>query len=131
MHHTSFRPRFTVRRLMTAVAIVAVVLAAWLKSVPYWELSRQYQERVGFFELSARGQVGRIECYEILIAGKQKDPDSEVFTFELMQDQVKTARVWLDYYRGLTAKYKRAARCPWLPVEPDPPDPNGGETYQP
>jgi hypothetical protein len=118
--------------MMVAVAVVALTLAAWLKSVPYWELSRQYQERVEFFELSARGQVGRIDCYEILIARKKKDPTFDpFFSLEVMQDQVKTGRIWLEYYRGLTAKYKHAAHYPWLPVEPDPPDPNGGETYHP
>lgn len=28
-----------------------------------------------------------------------------------------------DYYAALQAKYERAARYPWLPVEPDPPMP--------
>jgi hypothetical protein len=27
------------------------------------------------------------------------------------------------YHRELRAKYERAARYPWLPVEPDPPEP--------
>ena len=29
-----------------------------------------------------------------------------------------------DYHAGLQAKYERAARYPWLPVEPDRPEPN-------
>jgi hypothetical protein len=27
------------------------------------------------------------------------------------------------YHRALKAKYERAVRYPWLPVEPDPPEP--------
>jgi hypothetical protein len=28
-----------------------------------------------------------------------------------------------DYHEDLARKYERAARYPWLPVEPDPPEP--------
>jgi hypothetical protein len=28
-----------------------------------------------------------------------------------------------DYHRGLAEKYERAARYPWLPIAPDPPEP--------
>ena len=70
--------------------------------------------------------IGTIECYETLIARKKKDPSFDpFFSLEAMQDQVKTGRIWLEYHRGLIAKYKRAARYPWLPVDPDEPDPNG------
>jgi hypothetical protein len=27
------------------------------------------------------------------------------------------------YYQSLASKYQHAARYPWLPVEPDPPEP--------
>lgn len=27
------------------------------------------------------------------------------------------------YHRAMAEKYRRAAECPWLPVEPDPPEP--------
>jgi hypothetical protein len=29
----------------------------------------------------------------------------------------------VDYHESLASKYKQAARSPWLPVEPDPPQP--------
>ncbi len=29
----------------------------------------------------------------------------------------------LNYSRSMREKYRRAARYPWLPVEPDPPEP--------
>ena len=109
-----FRPRFTVRRMMVAVAVVGLALAAWLKLVPYWDLSRQYQERVEFFQLSARGQVGRIECYGNMIALRRTEPNFDpFFSLEVMQEQVETGRIWLEYYRGLTAKYRP---CPPLPL---------------
>lgn len=30
---------------------------------------------------------------------------------------------WIEYHRRLATKYRRAARYPWLSVEPDPPEP--------
>jgi hypothetical protein len=129
MHLPRFWPRFSVRQLMTAVAIVAVVLAAWLKSMQYWDLSTQYQERVDWFESMAMNHVDRIDSWETLIARKKKDPASHEFPLELMQDQAKRDRIWLEYDRGLIAKYKRAARYPWLSVAPDPPDPNGNPPF--
>jgi len=29
----------------------------------------------------------------------------------------------IAYFDNLARKYERAARCPWLPVKPDPPRP--------
>jgi hypothetical protein len=29
----------------------------------------------------------------------------------------------VGYHGKLKAKYEEAARCPWLPIEPDPPEP--------
>ena len=37
-------------------------------------------------------------------------------------DAVRRAEV-SAYYSDLIQKYERAARCPWLPVTPDPPKP--------
>jgi hypothetical protein len=34
-----------------------------------------------------------------------------------------TLPIYYSYHRDLAAKYERAARYPWLPVEPDPPEP--------
>jgi hypothetical protein len=33
------------------------------------------------------------------------------------------SKMLMTYHRALRAKYERAARRPWLPVPPDPPDP--------
>jgi hypothetical protein len=76
MHLPRFWRRLSVRRLMIVVAIVAVVLAAWLKSVQYWDLSTQYQERVDWFESMAYVHDIRIDSWETLIARKKKDPAS-------------------------------------------------------
>jgi hypothetical protein len=36
--------------------------------------------------------------------------------YDLMMDRA-------DHHASLARKYERAARYPWLPVEPDPPEP--------
>lgn len=33
------------------------------------------------------------------------------------------SRILIDYHRSLERKYQEAAANPWLPVEPDPPEP--------
>jgi hypothetical protein len=129
MHLPRFWLRFSVRRLLIAVAILAVILAAWMKSVQYWDLSTQYQERVAWFESMADDHRSRIDSWDTLIARKKKDPASDGFTLELFQDQAKRDRIWLAYDRGLIAKYKRATRYPWLSVAPDPPDPIGNPPF--
>jgi hypothetical protein len=131
MHLSLVRPRFTVRWLMIATAVFAALLAGWLKLVPYWELSRRYQERAEWYESMAQGHIARIDCWEILIAGKKKNPDFHAFPLELLQDQAKRDRIWLEYNRGLIAKYKRAARYPWRSFAPDPPDPLGNPPFPP
>jgi len=35
----------------------------------------------------------------------------------------ENCRKLVPYYQSLRRKYERAARYPWLPVEPDPPEP--------
>jgi hypothetical protein len=108
--------RFTVRRMIVAIAISAVVC-----SVPHWvELRKHYRkeaewnERVlgdlddirthGFYPYCSRGgtQVAHLE-YNTATAPRH-------------------ARL-VAHYTELQGKYLRAARYPWLPVEPDPPEP--------
>jgi hypothetical protein len=41
----------------------------------------------------------------------------------LIPAQRRSGKRLVAYYRELGVKYERAARYPWLPVEPDPPEP--------
>ena len=81
------RPRFTVRRLMVAVAIVATVMAPgailWRRSADLARRGREHDRRAA-------------ECASTYLSG---------------------------YHERLAEKYATAARRPWLPVEPDPPEP--------
>jgi len=95
--------RFTVRRLMVAVAIVAVVLGLGLKGLHHWQLSSGYSQTAATYQTSA---------YEIVIIAT---PDGRV-----LNPPSDRRREWLwEKYK----LYRHAAHRPCLPVPPDPPEP--------
>ncbi len=108
-------PRFTVRRLMLAVAVVAVILGVmgFLKRV------RTNRLKLATYHLDQRGgaliesfhvdQNRTIDTYFKPKPGGEKMTDLEVRMFH-----------WHD---ALAKKYKQTAETYWLPVEPDPPRP--------
>jgi hypothetical protein len=87
-------PRFTVRRLMIAVAIAALALGLveWIGC------------RSATFRLKAREHE---RTFKTLIGPNTMFPVSPA----------------TDHHRLMAEKYRLAARSPWLPVEPDPPEP--------
>jgi hypothetical protein len=89
------RVRFTVRRLMASVAIVAFIL--WAERL--LRLPREYRDRAGYYSQCEFDASGR------LAPGNPRD------------------RAVVDHYHSLHEKYERAARYPWLPIAPDPPEP--------
>jgi hypothetical protein len=84
------RPRFTVRRLMVAVAVVGVVLGIGS------DLDRRRRRFLDLRSYYREKAVIHSECWTRIVSMR-------------------------DYY--LSRKYERAARYPWLPVAPDPPEP--------
>ena len=119
------RPRFTVRRLMIAVAVVGIFTA--------WGIEGE-RRRARFSEenfLHSLNHDFKQEClYKVglpdeiglgpVIPGFEKDHA------RMVEDRMKLSR-WLvskvEYYKFMAAKYEFAARYPWLPVLPDPPEP--------
>jgi hypothetical protein len=51
-------------------------------------------------------------------------PGGAIMEERLKADEVRRAQA-SAYYIDLIQKYERAARYPWLPVAPDPPEPEG------
>jgi hypothetical protein len=88
------RPRFTVRRLMAAVAVVGLMLGSstWLG-----RRAASFREAA----ISHRAQAQH--------AGGSLSPI--------------TGKLWGRYNEAMADKYEQAARHPWLPVAPDPPEP--------
>jgi hypothetical protein len=57
-------------------------------------------------------------------AGRIETGDNDKETMEVRQQHAKDYCGWLaSYYGSLARKYRRGARHPWLPIEPDPPQP--------
>jgi hypothetical protein len=95
------RLRFTVRRLMLGVAVAALVITGCLG------ISR------------ARGQREWLAGYHESRAGslmKNAEPGSSE-----IKDPV--IRAQLRWNEAMAEKYRWAARYPWLPIAPDPPEP--------
>ena len=95
------RVRFTVQRIMLAVAIVAVLLGG----LRLWWLSADYR---------ALAEVHHQKAEEV-VRGTYAGPGGFY--------HVEWPSPNKEYHLRLKAKYERAASRPWLPVEPDPPEP--------
>jgi hypothetical protein len=92
------RVRFTVRRLMVAVAVVGVMLGAW----GWLERRRaRFEERMQFW-------------YHQVEHPAYSDPKWHGSVTLSPRDKLRAR---------LAEKYRRAARYPFLPVAPDPPEP--------
>jgi hypothetical protein len=98
------RPRFTVRLLMAVVAIVALATAVAVLA------SRSNQFRA-LAEEQAEAEATSL-AYADDARGRDEDPQ-----------RVARGEQMAAYHKSLKLKYERAARYPWLPVEPDPPMP--------
>ena len=121
------RVRFTVRRMMVAVAVVAVALTLDTmrnRAFTFRRIAEKHAWREDAFRSGARaildyqrrlriGELGEFEPRPV-------HPDKPNMSFdEMAEDSEQRA----GYYARLVAKYRRAARHPWLPVAPDPPEP--------
>jgi hypothetical protein len=103
------RLRFTLRRMMIAVALVALLFGAaaglWRRHLSFKRQADEYAKRMN--TEFARG-------YRVAIARWPSDGELK------MKDEHYRLK---DYYKQLKLKYERAAARPWLPVESDRPPP--------
>jgi hypothetical protein len=109
-------PRMTMRRWIVAVAIVAILIGVGL------EVGRRSRR---FARLAAYHTNVALEHFGTLMAfGGEPPPLRDVPPAGLGPARyLHPARALLRYHCALTEKYQRAARYPWLPVAPDPPEP--------
>lgn len=109
-------PRFRLRILMIAVAMYCAVVAllAWRSADRANEKARLEQRRAAFVALAVfhgdKTRCDSIDCDRTRCTFGNGDGD--VLTEEFKQ-----------YHFRLAAKYRDAARYPWLRVENDPPPP--------
>ncbi len=110
------RVRFTLRRMMVAVAAVAVALWAekgverWAE---YWEQAERHEGRLG--TLSLIRQEGYYPYCSIWLDGIPRVFNSKTAPLhgELVRHHTRSLR-----------KYRLAMWRPWVPVEPESPPPN-------
>jgi regulator of PEP synthase PpsR (kinase-PPPase family) len=114
------RFRFTIRRMMIAVAVVAVLITAEkLRQVRRDRLRKAAEYAVE--EASWMDDALKVET----MTRKPKsltDAASRKRVVEL-EEVVTNYRLSGDRSGKLKQIYEKAARYPWLPVEPDPPEP--------
>jgi hypothetical protein len=92
-------PRFTVRRQMDVEAIVAFIMWGEIRRARFEGINRH---------LEAKWRELASSCHEDIIPGSGRDA---------------TLVAKIEYILLMRRKYTYAARYPWLPVEPDPPEP--------
>jgi hypothetical protein len=95
------RLRFTVRRLMTVVAVVAVLLGGFSLGRRSAYLNRLW--------LDHRREADRIARLAV--------------TGSVVPSDRRSSGARFLWHCEMASKYGYAASHPWLPVEPDPPEP--------
>jgi hypothetical protein len=100
MHLSRFIPQFTVRQLMVAVAIAGIVLGVTI------------ERHNRFRKIAAHHQAE----FKKILSG---------LPFHFSGDSSLDPKMRrLEWHEPMRLKYERAARYPWLPVGPDPPEPD-------
>jgi hypothetical protein len=104
------RVRFTIRWLMIAVAVVGTVLGVVLeRRSRFLRLADYHRSQiVGAHRVQALMRNGGCVTFWMDAKGRTVSSPQEA------KDR---------WHTELSSKYVLAARCPWLPVESDPPEP--------
>lgn len=104
------RVRFTIRSLMIAVAVVGTVLGVVL------------ERRSRFLRLAEYHRSQIVGAH--LVQALMRNRGCVTYWMDANGRTVSSAQPAKDqWHNELSSKYLLAARCPWLPVEGDPPEP--------
>jgi hypothetical protein len=120
------RVRFTVRQMMVAVAFVAVVTGATV----IVRRHRIYRVRAAFHAQQEQVAAKRWRYWSQEAAGLSgpagnRSPPRSDQERERAVVIVNYSRNRVAHHARLRVKYERVARYPWLPIDPDPPSPDG------
>ena len=110
-------PRMTMRRWMMAVAAIGLMIGGGVvlkqRRDYFLSLAQSHQKEVA--SSTARGNALKSRFGGT--AGMTVEEITRLHDdYERMMDRA-------DHHASLARKYEEAARYPWLPVEPDPPEP--------
>jgi hypothetical protein len=126
--------RMTTRRWMVAVAGVGVGVGGWIQIVRWGRLREYYEAWAEMHAESAsqfRQDADRTrdewlsECRRVDEENRLRERGLKKSMYKLRYplDPVEGRRA-VAHFKRLRRIYERAARYSWLPVEPDPPEPN-------
>lgn len=133
-------PRFRIRTMMIAVAVVAVLwvlvrsAASWLLLAPSYQAHADLHAReYATYEQAKLNAVRQAEEARsdpegyrkkyLLISGDPDDSAAKKDLAEAWMSLARSSEPWIRYHGAMAQKYRRLARYPWLTVEPDPPLP--------
>jgi hypothetical protein len=103
--------RFTVRRMMAAVAVLALFFGIL-------EREFRFQRLAEYHFLRAFPSIGADDHGGMLVTS---DGEKTVWVEAATGTPITRARA--RWHEILQDKYRKAARYPWLPIDPDPPKP--------
>jgi hypothetical protein len=116
------RVRFTVRRMMVVVAVVAV----WLSGHLIFQRHAKYRERFSVYDYDSRFIQRTIwlneQRIEVLKRRGVRDPRAAAEAAAIMNDLPKVKQAAEELER-LRQKYESAMWHPWSLLEPDPSGP--------
>lgn len=112
-------PRMTTRRWM--IVIVALAALFWVAvEVPRLSTLRSLYlgvaEKYGYWETRFNGLIAIRQDLDYYAVWQPRGPEPSPARLARM-------KAMAAYYGMMRKKYERAARYPWLPIEPDPPPP--------
>jgi hypothetical protein len=99
------RLRYSLRTLLGLVTLASIGCWMWVRSL----------------EFERRAEKYHTGTYVPLLCSSVIDLDGSV-NFETLHYYDITHK-WAEYCELMELKYRRASKYPWLPVEPDPPEP--------
>jgi hypothetical protein len=111
------RLRFTLRTLIVLVAAVAASLGGLIE---YRGLTRKAAE----YRAKAEDHAGIEQTLRAIIEKSGPNSPIDISPGDGIRSKRFTAKVVAEFEAALSRKYERAARSPWLTVEPDPPEPD-------
>ena len=100
-------PQMTTGRWMIAVAVVALLMTGAFEVERARRRADEYRMLAARYAMYQAFSLAEVKLYR----------ENHFIQLETRE------RARASHYGALAAKYQRAARYPWLPVEPDPPEP--------
>lgn len=120
------RVRFTMRGMMVAVVVAAVVSGGTVLA----RRQRVYRARAVFYAQQEQVALMRWQHWSleaVRLSGRpgERNPRRSDQERRLAEGMVDYSRNRAAYHSLLRVKYERVARYPWLQIDPDPPSSDG------